>query len=337
MIKQSTLLKLQKELVKTNEIWNKTKERRKTHPMKLVVLMSTYNGEHYLREQIDSILNQKLNIEIDLIVRDDGSADSTRKILKEYADSGKLKLIEGNNVGAAKSFIYLLRDHPGYDYYAFSDQDDVWNENKLQNGVDAIKDIKGPALYCSNGELVDAELNNIGRNIHRALPTYTLESILCLASCAQGCTSVFNKELAMIVQNNNIPEKFIMHDSMVTCLCALINGSIIYDEIPSLKYRIHGNNVIGLVTANQSKLKVLKNRASEIFKKKKITAYDQARSLLNTYNGYIPQKNKDICELLIESEKSLPARLKLVCNKNLKDDTLNKTVTKKLEILFGNA
>ena len=102
----------------------------------------------------------------------------------------------------------MLCDNPGYDYYAFSDQDDVWNHNKLQKVYGVFPNITGPALYCSNCELVDSELNSIGRNTHRKRPNYTLESILCLASCAQGCTSVFNKELASIVQENDVPDTF---------------------------------------------------------------------------------------------------------------------------------
>ena len=123
--------------------------------MKIAVLMSTYNGERYLREQIDSILNQKIEVCFDLIVRDDGSTDKTIEILKMYADAGKLFFSIGKNVGAARGFVNLLHENPGYDYYAFSDQDDVWNEDKLKKGITAIQDIKKPALYCTNCELVD--------------------------------------------------------------------------------------------------------------------------------------------------------------------------------------
>jgi glycosyltransferase involved in cell wall biosynthesis len=304
--------------------------------MRLAVLMATYNGEKYLEEQIESILSQKTKFEFDLIIRDDGSKDGTREILKKYGQEGKIIFIEGNNIGAAKGFISMLKQAVGYDYYAFSDQDDVWNENKLQNGVDAIKEVDGPALYCSNCELVDAELNSIGRNTHRSRPSYTLESILCLASCAQGCTSVFNKELARIIQENEVPDVFIMHDSLVTCLCGLIGGTIIYDEEPSMKYRMHGNNVFGMVSARQNLGNVVKDRLSEITQKREISMYDQADSLLRTYKAYIPEGNQRLCKVVIDAKKSLLARLRLVLSKNLRHDTLNKTITKKLEILFGN-
>ncbi len=304
--------------------------------MKLAVLMATYNGEKYLEEQIESILSQKTEFEFDLIVRDDGSTDGTCEILKKYEQEGKIVLIEGNNLGAAKGFISMLKQKNGYDYYAFSDQDDVWNETKLQHGVNAIKGIDGPALYCSNCELVDAELNKIGRNTHRARPSYTLESILCLASCAQGCTSVFNNDLARIIQENEMPDVFIMHDSLLTCLCGLIGGTIIYDEKPSMRYRMHGNNVFGMVSARQNVGNVIKDRLLEITQKRKISMYDQADSLLRTYRSYIPEENQRLCNVVVDSKKSILARLRLVFNRKLKHDTLNKTITKKLEILFGN-
>ena len=176
--------------------------------MKIAILMATYNGEKYLREQIDSILNQKTCHSIKLFVRDDGSSDNTVNILQQYAEQGKLEYKAGENVGAAKTFLTLLKDHPGFDYYAFSDQDDVWDEDKIDQGIEAISNYSSPALYCSNCQLVDSELKWLGRNTHRSIPTYSLVSILCLASCAQGCTSVFNSSLEItivIIQIECIP------------------------------------------------------------------------------------------------------------------------------------
>lgn len=304
--------------------------------MKLAILMSTYNGEKYLQEQIDSILQQETDIPFDLIVRDDGSKDGTIQILESYREKGFLTYYTGENLGAAKGFIHLLRSSPGYDYYAFSDQDDVWNPDKLNKGLRAVAEVSSPALYCTNAELVDSQLQSIGRNTHRVTPTYNLVSILCLASCAQGCTSVFNSALAQVIQQHDVPDVFIMHDSLVTCLCALIGGMIIYDHTPSIKYRMHGSNVFGMVTAKQSLLRVLRSRFKEITTKKKISMYTQASNILDTYKDVIPEENQALCKTVIRSEKSLGAKLRLVFNKNLKHDTANSTITKKLQILLGN-
>lgn len=304
--------------------------------MKLAVLMATYNGQLYLPAQIDSILNQETQIPFDLIVRDDGSTDGTVQILEAYREKGLLTYYTGGNLGAAKGFIQMLRDCPDYDYYAFADQDDVWDPGKLQKGLAAVMQETGPAIYCTNAALVDDRLQSLGRNTHREIPCYSLVSVLCLASCAQGCTSVFNKALAQAIQQRQMPEAFIMHDSLITCLCALMDGKILYDHRPSMQYRMHSANVFGMVTARQSLFRVLKSRWLEIFKKPKVSTYTQLRSILNTYQELISPENQALCHTVIDSEKRLGARLKLVFHKELKHDTLNKTVTKKLQILFGN-
>lgn len=304
--------------------------------MRLAILMATYNGEKYLKAQIDSILQQETDIPFDLIVRDDGSTDATLDILESYKKKGVLSYYAEGNLGAAKGFIQLLRNYPDYDFYAYADQDDMWELGKLQKGLNAVSGMVGPTLYCTNAALVDSELQSLGRNTHREKPTYNLVSILCLACCAQGCTSVFNNALAKVIQTHDVPEVFIMHDSLVTCLCGLIDGKIIYDHTPSIKYRMHSSNVFGVVTAKQSLTRVIKSRFLEITKKPKISICAQARSLLATYADVIPEKNKGICQTVIRSEKTLSARLCLVFNKELKHDTFNKTLTKKLQILFGN-
>ena len=99
---------------------------------KVQVLLSTYNGEKYIREQLDSILTQK-DIEVSILIRDDGSTDSTVDIIHEYcSNNSDIKLIKGSNMGACKSFFELFKEADmGYDYYALADQDDYWYADKL--------------------------------------------------------------------------------------------------------------------------------------------------------------------------------------------------------------
>jgi rhamnosyltransferase len=127
-----------------------------------------------------------------------------------------------------------------------------------------------------------------------------------------------------------------MHDSLLTCGCALIGGRVIYDHEPSMQYRMHGSNVFGMSTAKQGVMQVIKSRIKEITTPQKISMYAQAKSILQTYGEEIPAENRAVCETVIRSEKSLGARLRLVCSKDLKHDTTNKTLTKKLTILLGN-
>ena len=104
---------------------------------KVLVLMSTYNGEQYLQQQIDSIITQK-NVDVELLVRDDGSTDKTIDILKDYQQKGLLSYYAGENLKPQLSFLHLLRHAPECKYYAFADQDDVWLEDKLSSGIEAI-------------------------------------------------------------------------------------------------------------------------------------------------------------------------------------------------------
>ena len=116
--------------------------------MKVLVLMSTYNGEKYLREQIDSILGQR-GVEVSLLVRDDGSTDATLTTLDEYKESGRLDYYCGNNLGPARSFMHLLQNAPASDFYAFSDQDDKWMDDKLSPPLPRWKVTKASRHYIS--------------------------------------------------------------------------------------------------------------------------------------------------------------------------------------------
>jgi len=306
--------------------------------MKIAVLMSTYNGELYLRAQIDSILKQNVDADLTLIVRDDGSTDSTVSILMEYEKNTNVKVFYGKNIGPAKSFISLLINNPGYDFYAFSDQDDVWNLDKIKRGVTALYNYDKPALYFSNSELVDEKMLSMNRNTYRKdLAVFSLVSMLSFAKCAQGCTSIFNKHLASIIQNNEMPSIFRMHDSLVSCVCALVNGTIIYDKEASMKYRMHKNNVDGILSAKKSFFYIIIKRLLVILRKKNISMYAQTECLLDVYKKHISQENYMVGELVLQSKHSLLSRIKLFFRNDLVSTSLNLTITKKLEILFGNA
>lgn len=133
----------------------------------IAVIMSTYNGEKYLREQLDSILNQK-DVNLDLYVRDDGSVDGTAEILNQYSKRYPQVHVElAANAGVGNSFMNCLYSVPGeYQYYGFADQDDIWLQDKCIAGISALKRT-GKALYSSNQECVDSDGKSLGPEIHR--------------------------------------------------------------------------------------------------------------------------------------------------------------------------
>ena len=124
--------------------------------------MSTYNGEEFVAEQMDSILNQTYK-NIEIVVRDDGSKDSTTKIIKEYQKKYKnIKLYEGENLGFIKSFFELLKLVEA-DYYAYADQDDIWIENKIELAVNSLNklDDSKPNMAFGNSDYYNENMQFI--------------------------------------------------------------------------------------------------------------------------------------------------------------------------------
>ena len=160
---------------------------------KVQVLLSTYNGEKYIKEQIESILNQK-EVEIALLIRDDGSTDKTIQILEELAmNNENITVYKDENLGPARSFMDLIEKSDEYDYYAFSDQDDVWKPKKLISAINKLKEYNNtPALYMSALEIVDTNLKYI--ETKKVEGNFTLEGEI-IKNFATGCTQVFNKNL----------------------------------------------------------------------------------------------------------------------------------------------
>ncbi len=246
--------------------------------MRIVVLMSTYNGDKYVREQIDSILAQS-GCEVELLVRDDMSSDDTTAILEEYQKLGKLTWYQdGKNLGAAHSFWQLLQDAPEADYYSFADQDDVWKADKLCRGIKLIQQEEGPALSYSNAELVDADGKSLKDVVYHGEQKPSLKMALCSCNIL-GCTMVMNWQLIQIIKRMKSPKAIIMHDNFVSALCMACGGRIYYDNNPNMYYRQHGNNVVG-VTIDRSIFEKIKTKWNWIMRDRKVSVSEQCRELV---------------------------------------------------------
>lgn len=213
---------------------------------KVAVLMSTYNGMRFLPEQVESILSQK-DVEVQLFVRDDGSSDGTVDYLSKFDD--RLTLIPGKNLGVGNSFMQLVYMVPEtYDYYAFSDQDDIWMQEKLAIAVNALDDRPGSCLYVSNQTLTDAGGKPIG-NRYATAPDVSFRQILC-QNMISGCTMVWNRELHVLLSDpSHRPDPELLrariHDVWVA-MAAAVTGEILYDDESHIYYRQHENNVVGV-------------------------------------------------------------------------------------------
>ena len=277
---------------------------------KVQILMSTYNGEKYLEEQMDSILNQTYpNIEI--LARDDGSSDGTVTILQKYADKYEnVTFYTGTNVGTIQSFFDLLcASNDTAEFFGFADQDDVWLPEKVERAVKRLKQRKEevPLLYCSDTYVTDEYLNIIKKDDKMPKPSWgnALVQNICT-----GCTAVINRRLRDIVKNTR-PEQIIMHDWWLY-LAAELYGEVVYDDEAYIKYRQHGSNVHG---AKTSKLDVWKYRFAQL-KEKRGNLYPQLREVKRWYADIDREKEK-MLDSVLAAERGIGNRIKLSLNREI--------------------
>ena len=206
---------------------------------KVNILLSSYNGAQYIREQIESLLKQNYG-NIKIYIRDDGSTDSTRAILREYSEDLKFNITFGRNLGFASSFMDLLKNCDDADYYAFCDQDDVWLPEKISRAVSVLRNADNsiPALYFSGYEFADENLN-ISELSSRPK---NLSFANCLVDCAPlGFTTVINNRAREEIVRQ-LPAHSCGHDWWAYMVCRGL-GNIIYDDYISVKYRRYTGNV----------------------------------------------------------------------------------------------
>lgn len=216
----------------------------------IAILLATYNGEKYLAEQLDSLLNQSFHNWC-LYVHDDGSKDRTVSILKEYAARypDKIILIDAPSTGGAKNnFLFLLNivDAP---YFMFCDQDDVWLPEKIEKTYRWMKAVEQdkPALVFTDLQVVDQD----GKVIAPRMSEYQklnmkknrVEDFLT-ENVVTGCTVMINRQLADLARKASDPSRIIMHDWWFAIVAARFGVISCLDE-PLILYRQHGINTIG--------------------------------------------------------------------------------------------
>lgn len=213
------------------------------------VLLSTYNGERYLDEQISSILNQQYS-NFKLLIRDDGSRDKTVQIIKKWkAIDNRIEFIEDNfgNLGISKSFSRLLKTSNA-DLIFFADQDDIWMSDKLTIFIESYKSLNtvGPALLHSNATLVDEKGENLGMFLKYVPEKNGLQYCL-FHYFVQGASSMINKALKR--EALDLLDQSYLHDRVLHLICE-IKGERYYINRSTMYYRQHGGNQIGVNSIN---------------------------------------------------------------------------------------
>lgn len=210
----------------------------------VVILLATYNGEKFLREQIDSLFAQT-HKNIRIIVRDDGSQDETVEILANYAATypNIFQVMQGSNLGFVGNFLELIAAAPaGAMAYFFCDQDDVWLPGKVAAACQRLQSMPGPVMHFGRLSVVDEKLQAL---YHSPLVTRWSFGNALLESQVTGCTIALNQAAMEILQSvRPQAERIVAHDWWAYLVMSAL-GNLVYDTEPQILYRQHGNNSLG--------------------------------------------------------------------------------------------
>ena len=228
----------------------------------VAILMCTYNGEQYLDEQLLSFETQSYP-NWKLYVSDDGSKDGTIALLKNYQSKWQAKwgedrlvIINGPRLGFSFNFLSLTCNPDIVaDYYAWSDQDDIWLVDKIARAISQLqtKDQQRAQLYCTRTQLIDNQKTDLGFSpLFEKSPSFRNALV---QSIAGGNTMVFNQTLKNDLMIAGPEVKVVTHDWWLYIVATGCGGEVIYDPQASLLYRQHGNNLIGSNNSLSARLK----------------------------------------------------------------------------------
>lgn len=299
----------------------------------VTVLLSSYNGEKYIAEQIDSLLKQK-DVDVKIVVRDDGSNDGTLAILEGYEkNNDSISIIKANNVGVTASFNELCHyalQNCYTDFYAFCDQDDYWESEKLKVATDKLLEYpkEKPNLYFSNLKMVDKELNFLGYQYHpgevKIGPRYALIQLF-----TYGCTCVFNR--AALEKFCSASPQQLCHDHWIFELCTYY-GNVYYDENSYILYRQHGNNVSG---AKQRGISLLKVRFHTFMVKGLDHNFDVSANQVLSLKGQMKEDDYQYVNRIAHYRENLKYKLGLLFSPSYRTGVLSKDLIIKFRILIN--
>ena len=265
--------------------------------------MSTYNGQAYLSGQLDSIGTQTYK-NWELWVSDDGSIDNTLQILKDYQNrmgEHRFFIYSGPRKGFSANFLSLIcTKNSDADYYAYSDQDDIWAPDKLQQAINWLKTISKeiPALYCARTKLVNKHGKGIGSSpLFKKNPSF-LNALV--QNVAGGNTMVFNRAALNLLRTAGDKINVVAYDWWTYLLVAGAGGVILYDPLPSLYYRQHENNLIGSNVGWRARYR----RISMLFKGSFKRWNDININALLSVQHLLAEDNRSVLNQYIEARES---------------------------------
>lgn len=277
----------------------------------VAICMATYNGEAYIREQIDSILKQTYTNWV-LFIRDDDSSDKTAEIIRHYASGYPEKIVsitDESLVGgsAKRNFAAVLswvsRNYD-FSYFMFADQDDVWLENKIEISLDLMKrqESEGamPLLVHTDLTVVDQDLAVLGESFfqYRSLDPDVVDlPHLLIQNNVTGCTMLWNRALNDLLDLQDA--RVVMHDWWIA-LAACVFGKILCLHTPTILYRQHQKNVVGATKVNS--LAFIGRRLLQLSHVRKTLrqAVEQAGAFLSCYGDRLKEEQHRIIQTFSE-------------------------------------
>ena len=296
---------------------------------KVLVLMSVYNGSERIQRQIESILNQE-NVIINVCIRDDGSDKETTDILKklELEEPEKIMCMYGSNVGYKQSFMELLFSAKlDYDYYAFSDQDDIWFRDKMDSCI-KLDDGGGPHLIHCNCNSEDEDLNSRLEQEYR-IPCPPNHKAAIATEYFQGCGMVWNRELMELIQRYHPNNKDIAHDYWVG-LIGYLFGEVYFCKDPKFYHIRYGDNESADGNVMKGRIKRLK-----AFFFDKTVYMNPVSDLLRGYEDILSKEDKVFLYELNRYKASIKCKLKVLQDPDFRRESLMSTLLFKATILMG--
>lgn len=292
------------------------------------ILLATYNGEKYINEQIDSILNQTYS-NIHLIISDDCSKDGTREILKQYEQNDKrIELhFQEKNIGYVKNFEFLLTKVQN-EIYMLSDQDDVWIPTKIEHTYDKLKEANVDLVF-TDLEVVDENLKTLypsfndymklTRKIKKYKNDYRLQY---LYNCVTGCTLMSKKKFIDMMIPIPTESKYAIHDTWIATT-VVNNGKVDYLDEKTIKYRQHGNNQVGTEKVSHG-FKTLE-QVRELFLEVKLGLFETYVKNDKIFNEKLKKENKEALEYfkMIQNKKHFNFRKWNIFHRLYKNETFS--------------
>jgi len=288
----------------------------------IAILLGTYHGASFLSEQLASF-EWQTHHNWRLYVSDDGSDTATDIILKQFQAKHaqhQVHLRKGPSQGFAKNFLFLACDpHIDADYYAFSDQDDIWEPNKISAAIKWLKTVSEevPAIYCSRTCLINSQGEAMGCSVKLKKKPGFAHALV--QNIANGNTMVFNHAAKKLLLLAGGIVDVTSHDWWLYIVVTACGGQIEFDPQPSVRYRQHDNNLIGYKTG-------LLNKSKSIYRllKGQFKSYNEkhVKALVKLY-PYMTPENQDIFSKFIDIRKvSLLKRLHILHSSGIYRQTL---------------